>query len=197
MNESIARADADDRALLQRMAAGDRLALATLYRDYHGRLCRFLSRMTRRPDVIEEVVNDCFFIAWQHAGEFRGDARVSTWLIGIAYRCGLKALRRQGAGLIDEFADDTVLQELDGGIDPDEDRELRDLLGKALEHLTPDQRIVVELVYGVGHSLNEVAAITQCPVGTVKARLFHARVKLRNVMPSLTGDGPAPGNKTS
>lgn len=188
MNEATARADANDRALLQRMAAGDRAALATLYRDYHGRLGRFLSRMTRRPDVIEEVVNDCFFIAWQHAGEFRGDARVSTWLMGIAYRCGLKALRRQGTGPIDEFADDAVLQELDGGVDPDEDRELRDLLGKALEHLTADQRIVVELVYGVGHSLNEVAAIIQCPVGTVKARLFHARVKLLNVMPALSGE---------
>jgi RNA polymerase sigma-70 factor (ECF subfamily) len=193
MNEATARADADDRVLLQRMAAGDRAALATLYRDYHGRLCRFLSRMTRRQDVIEEVVNDCFFIAWQHAGEFRGDARVSTWLIGIAYRCGLKALRRQGAGLIDEYADDAVLQELDGGVDPDEDRELRDLLGKALEHLTPDQRIVVELVYGVGHSLNEVAAIIQCPVGTVKARLFHARVKLLNVMPALSGETKGQG----
>src|SRR3546814_11996889 len=53
---------------------------------YHGRLCRFMSRLTRRQDIVEEVVNDCFWVAWQHAGEFRGDARVSTWLVGIAYR---------------------------------------------------------------------------------------------------------------
>jgi len=193
MNEATARADAIDRALLQRMAAGDRAALATLYRSYHGRLCRFLSRLTRRTDVIEEVVNDCFFIAWQHAGEFRGDARVSTWLMGIAYRCGLKALRRQGPGPIDELVDDDGFPEADGGSDPAEDRELRDLLGKALQHLTADQRIVVELVYGIGHSLNEVAAIVQCPVGTVKARLFHARVKLLNVMPSLSGEAKEQG----
>src|SRR3546814_9896109 len=50
-----------------------------------------------------------------------------------------------------------------------------------------DQRVIIELVYGVGHSLDEVAAILQCPVGTVKARLFHARVKLRNVVPALGG----------
>lgn len=187
MNEANARADAIDRALLQRMAKGDRAALATLHREYHGRLCRFLSRLTRRPEVIEEVVNDCFWIAWQHAGEFRGDARVSTWLMGIAYRCGLKALRRQG----DEQAGVELLPELHGGDDPNEDRELRDLLNKALEHLTAEQRVVVELVYGVGHSLNEVAAIVQCPVGTVKARLFHARVKLLNVMPRLGGDAGA------
>jgi RNA polymerase sigma-70 factor (ECF subfamily) len=175
------------------MAAGDRDALSTLYRDYHGRLCRFLSRLTRRPDVIEEVVNDCFWIAWQHAGQFRGDARVSTWLMGIAYRCGLKALRRQGSEAFDELTEDTLLPDMDNVADPGEDRELRDLLGKALEHLTADQRVVVELVYGIGHSLNEVAAILQCPVGTVKARLFHARVKLLNVMPALGGETKVQG----
>jgi RNA polymerase sigma-70 factor (ECF subfamily) len=193
MNEANARADAIDRALLQRMAAGDRDALSTLYRDYHGRLCRFLSRLTRRPDVIEEVVNDCFWIAWQHAGQFRGDARVSTWLMGIAYRCGLKALRRQASEPFDELTEDTLLPDMDNVADPGEDRELRDLLGKALEHLTADQRVVVELVYGIGHSLNEVAAILQCPVGTVKARLFHARVKLLNVMPALSGETKVQG----
>ncbi len=188
MNQATARADATDQALLQRMATGDRAALATLYREYHGRLCRFLSRLTRRQDIIEEVVNDCFWIAWQHAADFRGDARVSTWLMGIAYRCCLKALRRQGSEPLDELTDETMLPEPDGGIDADEDRELRDLLGKALGFLSAEQRVVVELVYGVGHSLNEVAAIVQCPVGTVKARLFHARVKLLNVMPALSGD---------
>ncbi len=186
MTDSSARADHEDRALLQRMAEGDRAALATLYHGYHGRLCRFLSRLTRREEIIEEVINDCFWIAWQHAAEFRGDARVSTWLMGIAYRCGLKALRRQG----DEPVDDAILEDLEGGTDPGEDRELRDLLEKAMRHLSADQRIAVELVYGIGHSLNEVAAIVQCPVGTVKARLFHARVKLLNVMPELGGASP-------
>lgn len=186
MNESDARDDATDRALLQRMARGDRVALGTLYHGYHGRLCRFLSRLTRRQDIVEEVVNDCFWVAWQHAGEFRGDARVSTWLMGIAYRCGLKALRRQG----DDPVDDAILADMEGA-DPGEDRELRDLLNKAMQHLSAEQRVVVELVYGVGHSLNEVAAIVQCPVGTVKARLFHARVKLLNVLPALSGEDGA------
>lgn len=186
MNESNARDDAADRALLQRMARGDRMALGTLYHGYHGRLCRFLSRLTRRQDIVEEVVNDCFWVAWQHAGEFRGDARVSTWLMGIAYRCGLKALRRQG----DDPVDDAMLADMEGA-DPGEDRELRDLLNKAMQHLSAEQRVVVELVYGVGHSLNEVAAIVQCPVGTVKARLFHARVKLLNVLPALSGEDGA------
>lgn len=188
MNEADIEADATDRALLQRMAAGDRVALATLYRGYNGRLGRFLSRLTRRPDVIEEVINDCFWIAWQKAGTFQGDSRVSTWIMGIAYRCGLKALRQHGADPVDqdELGDDRMAAD-----DPDEDRELRDWLGKGLERLSADQRVVVELVYGVGYKLEDIAEMLECPLGTIKARLFHARVKLRNVLPALAGGARA------
>jgi RNA polymerase sigma-70 factor (ECF subfamily) len=185
MNDADSHDDDTDRMLLQRMAAGDRAALAVLYRSYHGRLCRFLSRLTRRADVIEEVINDCFWIAWQKADSFRGDSRVSTWIMGIAYRCGLKALRQHGDEPIE---DDPARDERFSAHDPGEDRELRDWLNKGLERLSVDQRVVVELVYGVGHSLDDVAVIMQCPVGTVKARLFYARVKLRNVLPALAGE---------
>lgn len=185
MKDADIDADETDRLLLQRMAAGDRAALAVLYRSYHGRLSRFLSRLTRRPDVIEEVVNDCFWIVWQKAGGFHGDSRVSTWIIGIAYRCGLKALRQRGDEPVD---DENVPEDRIPSHDPGDDREMRDWLARGMERLSADQRVVVELVYGVGHTLDDVAAIMQCPVGTVKARLFHARVKLRNVLPALAGD---------
>ncbi|KLD62799.1 sigma-70 family RNA polymerase sigma factor [Dyella japonica] len=185
MKDADIDADETDRLLLQRMVAGDRAALATLYRSYHGRLCRFLSRLTRRADLIEEVINDCFWIVWQKAGSFKGESRVSTWIIGIAYRCGLKALRQRGDEPVD---DEGMPEDRMPSHDPGEDRELRDWLSKGMERLSADQRVVVELVYGVGHTLDDVAAIMQCPVGTVKARLFHARVKLRNVLPALAGD---------
>jgi RNA polymerase sigma-70 factor (ECF subfamily) len=178
-------ADAADRALLERMAAGDRAALTQLYRSYHGRLCRFLSRLTRRADLIEEIINDCFWIAWQKAATFHGDSRVSTWITGIAYRCGLKAIRQLGEAT---FTGDALPEDCLPWHDPNEDRQLGDWLRKGLGRLSTDQRAVIELVYGVGHSLEEVAAITQCPVGTVKARLFHARMKLRNVLPILAAE---------
>ncbi|RDI97992.1 RNA polymerase subunit sigma-70 [Dyella solisilvae] len=185
MNDADIDSDATDRMLLQRMAVGDRTALAVLYRSYYGRLSRFLARLTRRSDVIEEVVNDCFWIAWQKAGSFHGDSRVSTWIIGIAYRCGLKALRQHGDEPVE---DDVLVLDRFHAHDPDEDRELRDWLAKGLNRLTADQRLVIELVYGLGHTLDDVAIIMQCPVGTVKARLFHARVKLRNTLPALAGE---------
>src|SRR3546814_11251468 len=98
---------------------------------------------------------------------------------------------------ISDWSSDVCSSDLDmEGADPGEDRELRDLLNKAMQHLSAEQRVVVELVYGVGHSLNEVAAIVQCPVGTFKARLFHARVTLLNVLPALSGeDGAREGGR--
>lgn len=194
MSETSTDADATDRMLLQRMTDGDRAALAVLYRSYHGRLCRFLSRLTRRPDLIEEVINDCFWIVWQKAASFQGASLVSTWIMGIAYRCGLKALRQRGDEPVD---DESVRGDAGASHEPDEDRELRDWLGKGMERLSADQRVVVELVYGIGHSLEEVAGIMQCPVGTVKARLFHARVKLRNVLPELAGSPLVQGENAS
>lgn len=185
MSNADNEADATDRQLLRRMAEGDRAALSVMYRAYHGRLCRFLSRLTRRADVVEEAINDCFWIAWQKASSFQGDSRVSTWIMGIAYRCGLKALRQHGSEPVDE---DTLPEDRTPSHDPDDDRVMRDWLGKGLERLSADQRVVVELVYGIGHTLEDVATIMQCPVGTVKARLFHARVKLRNVLPGLAGE---------
>jgi RNA polymerase sigma-70 factor, ECF subfamily len=179
------RSESVDRELLASIASDDRVALATLYQDYHSRLCCFLSRLTRHADVIEEAVNDAFFVIWRKAGDFRGDSCVSTWIIGIAYRCGLEALRRLGE---EPVLDDNIPQNRIPTVDLDEDRVLSDWLVKGLEQLTTDQRVVVELIYGSGHSLNEAAVIMDCPLGTVKARLFHARNKLRDVLPGLAGD---------
>ncbi len=187
MNPADSESDATDRLLLERMAKGDRAALGALYHGYHGRLCRFLSRLTRRVDVVDEVINDTFWIVWQKSAQFRGESRVSTWILGIAYRCGLKALRQRGAAAAACLPSD---DERTPVTHPDEDRELRDWLAKGLERLSADQRVVIELVYGVGHSLEDVATIMRCPLGTVKARLFHARVKLRNVLPDLAGEAP-------
>lgn len=190
------RDDTSDLALLRRVEARDRAALETLYRDYHPRLCQFLARLTRRNEVIEEVINDCFWIVWQKADSFRGDSRVSTWIMGIAYRCGLKALRQDGGAALctTPMEDEDPDHQLALSDNPGDGRELRDWLAKGMERLSLEQRLVLELAYVGGHSLEEIAVITESPVGTVKARMFHARVKLRNLLPVLADrQAPAQG----
>lgn len=175
-------ADVDDVQLLRRIAAQDKDALALLYREYHRRLARFLNRFTRRDDLIEEVVNDTFMVVWKKAAEFRGDARVSTWLMGIAYRVTLRALRDGG------LEHDLLAPDFDShAVEPFVDHEQADWLDKGFSRLSAEQRLVMELAYVMGHSLEEIAQITESSVSTVKARMFHARVKLRNVMPVLAG----------
>jgi len=174
----------DEAQCLRRVALQDRAALATLYRAYHPRLVRFLARFSRQDSLVEEVINDTFWVIWQKAEHYRGDARVSTWIMGIAYRQALKALRD---------GDDPSLYGSDQDLepllvtDPDADRETRDWLDKGLRRLPAELRLTVELVYGQGHTLEETAAIMECPVGTAKSRLFHARVRLRNLLPTLAG----------
>lgn len=173
----------EDARLLRRVAASDRAALASLYRAYQPRISRFLARHTRRQELIEEVVNDTFFVVWQKAREFREESRVSTWLMGIAYRCMLKSLRNAG-----DWTMEDMLSEGDHPVtEPSAIHELQDWLSKGLDRLSVEQRATIELAYCLGHSLEEIAEILDCPLSTVKARMFHARIKLRNLLPGLAG----------
>jgi RNA polymerase sigma-70 factor, ECF subfamily len=182
------RDDGRDRDLLRQVALGERRALEQLYFNYHGRLGQFLSRLTGRRDAIEEAINDTFWIVWQKAAQFRGDSRASTWIMGIAWRCGLKALRRSGPlppehgeAMLDAAASiDTTLAA----------EELREWLDSGLRSLPYEQRATMELAYFLGHSCEEIALIMACPVNTVKARMFQARIKLRNLLPTLGGAPP-------
>jgi RNA polymerase sigma-70 factor, ECF subfamily len=170
--------------LLERIVEGDREAFRALYLDYHKRLARFLSRFLRRHDLIEEVINDTMYAVWCKAAGFRGESRLSTWIFGIAYRKALKAVRKDGR---DPTVDGSFEMETPATLhDPEaHQRELRQCLDLALATLPAPQRIVIELAYYVGHSCEEIATITTTPVNTIKTRLFHARERLRALLPEL------------
>jgi RNA polymerase sigma-70 factor (ECF subfamily) len=174
-----------DGELLLAVAGGDRQALESLYLAYHRRLTRFLSRFTPRYENVEEIINDTFMVVWQTAKDFRNASQVSTWVFGIAYRTALKSLRRHknhaAARSLDEYPEQAI--------DPVLDTELHDWLTHGLNRLPAAQRLTLELAYHMGHSLDEIAIITDSPVGTVKARMFHARQKLRESLPALGGAG--------
>ncbi len=173
-----------DRELLDKVAAGDREALRELYMIYHRRLASFLLRFTRRQDLVEEVINDTLYVVWCKAGEFRGDSRLSTWIMGIAYRRALKTLRRRGHQLLTAVP---IEDEYLPAPDDLQAAETGQWVAQALQHLPTEQRVTLELAYGQGHSCEEIAAIMGCPVNTVKTRMFHARGKLRTLLPRLAG----------
>lgn len=178
----IAADEAFERQCLSRVAAGDRAAFEDLYRRLHPRLVRFLRRFCGRADLIDEVINDTLWVVWRQAASFRGESKVSTWIIGIAYRSMLKALRGVPVSELTEPAG-----EMESATGPNDDAELRDWVACGLRSLPDDQRETLELAYFLGCSVEEIATIMGCAVGTVKARMFRARLRLRTLMPLLGG----------
>jgi RNA polymerase sigma-70 factor, ECF subfamily len=175
--------ESHDSMLLRRIAQQDRRALEELYNAYYRRLSRFLQRLTPRYEFAEEIINDTFFVVWNKACDFRGASRISTWIMGIAYRRALRSLRdeRHAGGPGHE-----ELQEDSGSTDElGTSNDTQDWVAHGLRTLPAEQRIALELAYFMGHSCEEIAAITECPVSTVKARMFHAREKLRKILPTL------------
>jgi RNA polymerase sigma-70 factor (ECF subfamily) len=171
-SDGAARQDAE-RALLVSIASGDRDAMAELYAGYQPRLFRFVYRLTRSHATTEELINDIMLAIWRGARSFRGDSKPSTWIFGIAYRQALKRLSRKKLSIAPYFDVDLLA---DNG-DPSFEQE--DWVHRGLDALPPAQRLAVELVFYLGLSYEEVASVTDCPVNTVKTRMFHARRKLR------------------
>ena len=180
------RSNTQEVALIRRIAAGDARAFEKLYRDYFPRLTRFLYRMMRRPALVEEVVNDTMLVVSQKAAAFEESARVSTWIFSIAYRKGLKALRD-----MDEPVESGPELGSDSG--PREElmrQQLRKVLFEAVDALSVDHRTVIELTYFHGAGYREIAQIMGCPVDTVKTRMFHARRRLKALLPDQLEEGP-------
>jgi RNA polymerase sigma-70 factor (ECF subfamily) len=164
--------------LLERVTRGEREAFEALYRLYHPRLTRFLDRMTRRPGLVEELLNDTMLVVWRRADSFNGRSKVSTWVFGIAYRKALKALRT-----LDEAVAEGGAEE-EPAVDAEPEHhvgrlQVHALLMRALDGLSAEHRAVVDLTYFHGMGYREIADVVDCPVDTVKTRMFHARRRLK------------------
>lgn len=174
-------------ALLWRIAGGDRAAFHELFEAYYRRLSRFCARLMSDPQLVEEVVNDTLMVVWRKADSFNARSQVSTWMFGIAYRLAMKALtsRQLRAGEIESH--DAMHGQAGSSVETQlENTEVRELLEVALLRLSPEHRAVLELAYFMGYSCAEIAAIVECPINTVKTRLFKARERLRTMWPTLT-----------
>jgi RNA polymerase sigma-70 factor (ECF subfamily) len=187
--------DDSDRDLLRRISRADRDAFQQLYYSYHQRLARFLVRVISHHEDREEIINDAFLIVWQQAGAFRGASRVSTWIFGIAYRRALKNIRRSTS-----WSRATALA-FPGGEAVVEDTsavtEDRQLLEFGLSCLPTEQRLALVLAYCMDYSCEEIAAIAECNVNTVKSRMFQARRKLRTIISAAVSGYSSTRSSTS
>jgi len=172
-------ADGEELALLQRVSSGDRKAFADLYRRFQPRLYGYLLRMLPNIVMVDEALDDVMLVVWTDARKFSRRSSVSTWVFGIAYHKALSSMRaeRRYQEPLDRVVDEASLPVSVTPVD--------NLIGAALSRLSFDHRQVVELTYFGGYSYREIAEIADCPVNTVKTRMFHAKRRLRVLLPKL------------
>jgi RNA polymerase sigma-70 factor, ECF subfamily len=180
--EAPAREVSSDEMLIERIAAGDRLAMRMLFARHQVPLYRWLVRLVRDESLAEDLLSEVFLDVWRRAVSFEGRSSVSTWLLAIARYKALSALRRRAdAQLDDEFAAAIP----DPADDPErtlQNKERDELLHRSLARLSPEHGEVIDLVYYHGKSVKEVAEVVGVAEATVKTRMFYARRKLAELV---------------
>ncbi len=163
-------ADVDDLTRLWvRGRDGDREALAAAVRRSQADVWRFLAHLDG-PAEADELTQEAFERALRALPRFRGDASARTWLLGIAHRTWVDAVRRRTRRRRLQFRIEE-LPRSGGGVDPGERVALDDLLAR----LDPDRRLAFVLTQVVGTSYEEAAAVCRVPVGTIRSRVARAR----------------------
>lgn len=180
-----------DRELLKAHIAGDDQAFGTLIARHKDRLWAVALRTTGEPEEAADALQDAFISAFRRAEQFRGDSAVTTWLHRIVVNASLDRLRRRSVRssvpLPEDDAGGGVTNAVPvgrGGIpaDPIEARETQLLIARALADLPEAQREAIVLVDVEGYSVEEAAAMLDCPPGTVKSRCSRGRAKLAEAL---------------
>ena len=166
----------EERDVLTRVADGDRDAMTRLFAIYHRRLFNFVYRLTSSFSITDELVNDIMLLVWQKASTFRGESRVSTWIFGIAYRQTMRRVTRKQLETSSSIDVDNFPADGNGTA------ETEDWILHGLHKLPAAQQLAIVLVFYLGLTYEETAAVAGCPVNTIKTRMFHARRKLKEYL---------------
>jgi RNA polymerase sigma-70 factor (ECF subfamily) len=177
-----------DAPLVERVRRGDQKAFELLVVKYQRRIERLIGRMVRDADLVQDLAQETFLRAYRALPQFRGESAFYTWLYRIAVNTAKKALvelRREpvvteAALMPAGDADETFRPEAEP-IDPETpdavlaSREIAAAVNAAIERLSEDLRQAVVLREIEGLSYEEIAEIMNCPIGTVRSRIFRAR----------------------
>ena len=176
-----------DLVLVQRTVAGDQRAYGLLVLKYHRRIQRLIGRMVRDVDLVEDISQETFIRAYRALHQFRGDAQFYTWLYRIAVNTAKKFL-------LELKHDPTVSESFLANVDDDETswrkneqttdegpesilaaKEIVAVVNAAMDALPADLKQAITLREIEGLSYDEIATAMDCPVGTVRSRIFRAR----------------------
>jgi len=178
----VREAAEDAPEFLRRLQAGEAPAFEELVRIYQHRVFGVALRMLGNAALAEEMAQEVFLRAHRGLAEFRGDAKLSTWLYAIASRLCLTCLG-SGERSVVRQGEESLLRLPHDARGPDatlEHAELETALHRAIAELPDERRIVVVLRDLEGLSYEEIAAALDLPMGTVRSRLHRARMDLKD-----------------
>jgi len=186
-----------DWQLVTRVQRGDKQAYELLVSKYQRRISRLLSRIIRDPSDVEDVAQEAFIKAYRALPSFRGESAFYTWLYRIAINTaknhfaaqGRRAPTRGSAELEDaeNSADGLALRDV---ATPDAvllSKQVGEAVNRAIERLPEDLRTAIVLRELEGMSYDEIANSMNCPVGTVRSRIFRAREAIAAELRPLLG----------
>lgn len=176
-----------DLILVERAVAGDQKAFELLVIKYQRRIQRLIGRMVRDVDLVEDIAQETFIRAYRALAQFRGDAQFYTWLYRIAVNTAKKALmdmKRDPTVSENSFksADDDETSMLENELTSSEtpdavlaSKEIAEMVNTAMEALPEELRQAITLREIEGLSYEEISEAMNCPIGTVRSRIFRAR----------------------
>ncbi|RZT95270.1 RNA polymerase sigma factor RpoE [Rivibacter subsaxonicus] len=179
----------DDALLVERVKRGDTRAFEMLVVKYQRRIERLIARMVRDVDLVPDIAQETFIRAYRALPQFRGESAFYTWLYRIAVNTAKKQLMELKRDPLvfeaarfggDEDGDETsrAENELSDGETPESvlaTKEIALTVNAAIESLSDDLRQAITLREIEGLSYEEIAAVMNCPIGTVRSRIFRAR----------------------
>jgi RNA polymerase sigma-70 factor (ECF subfamily) len=189
-----------DQELVRRAQSGDQRAFELLVVKYQRRIARLLSRMIRDPAEIEDVTQEAFIKAYRALPSFRGESAFYTWLYRIAINTAKNYLSTLGRRpLLSTEYEDEDGETLDAvALVPDfhtpeselSNKQIVSTVNEAVDALPEELREAITLREMDGLSYEEIAATMDCPIGTVRSRIFRAREAIANrLRPLLHGVG--------
>lgn len=177
-----------DALLVERTVAGDQKAFELLVIKYQRRIQRLIGRMVRDVDLVEDIAQETFIRAYRALAQFRGEAQFYTWLYRIAVNTAKKFLLEfkhdpvvMQAALRSQDEEDETSQRLSEPISDETPesvlaaKEIAAVINAAMAALPDDLRQAVTLREIEGLSYEEIASVMDCPIGTVRSRIFRAR----------------------
>nr|WP_297449279.1 RNA polymerase sigma factor RpoE [Ferrovum sp.] len=182
-----------DQQLVERAQHGDKLAFELLVIKYQRKLLRLIGRLVRDPAEAEDVTQDAFIKAYRALGSFRGDSAFYTWLYRIGVNTAKNFLMNQGRRMpssigVEEaeyYEGNDLLQDVNTPEAELLSRELARTVNDSMEALPEELKTAIRLREIEGLSYEDIATMMNCPIGTVRSRIFRAREAISHKLKPL------------